>query len=69
MAAPISVEHAMKLVLEHTQPLPVVEYGLNDPLLLGSLLAENIVSSVCIPEAPTSIMDGYAVSAPLEPGV
>eukprot|EP01031_Cornospumella_fuschlensis_P041156 gene41156-50214_t len=69
MDAPISVEQAMKLVLEHTLPLPVAEYSLQDPYLLGSILAEDIVSSVCIPEAPTSIMDGYAVVAPLQPGV
>lgn len=69
MEVPISVEEALRRVLENSHPLDVVSYRLDDDRLLGSVLAESVFASGNIPLLPTSIMDGFAVSAPLAAGV
>ena len=82
MSLVISVEEAIHLVLKIAEPLPVQECKL-DSELLGMTLATDIVaegmncysssiielSSAPFPYFPASIMDGYAVSGPLDPGV
>ncbi len=57
----LSVDEALKLVLDHTQPLGPqrveVDYS------LGMLLAETITSDIDSPPHDKSIVDGYAVIA------
>lgn len=66
-AAPISVEEAICCVLQTVQPLaPVIEPL--SPDLIGKVLAQTLVASSPFPPFQASIMDGYAVVAPLEPG-
>jgi gephyrin len=64
---PISVEEAIRRVLQETKPLATEELTLTSKLL-GHVLAENLVAKEPFPNFPASIMDGYAVKAPLEPG-
>ncbi len=64
----ISVEEAICKVLQQTSPLELEKLPLT-PGLLGRTLSENLYASAPFPSFPASIMDGYAVKAPLQPGV
>ncbi|QRV72589.1 molybdopterin-binding domain protein [Ceratobasidium sp. AG-Ba] len=72
----ISMDEAMKLVLDIAQPLESVTLDVNSSLA-GHVLSEDITSSQEIPATPTTNVDGYAVQdsiyrintgAPLPPG-
>jgi len=65
--SPISVEEAIRLVLLHVEPLEacVVRLG---PELLGRTIAQDVVARENFPPFAASIMDGYAVVGPLDPG-
>eukprot|EP01038_Epipyxis_sp_PR26KG_P013753 gene13753-18445_t len=64
--ATFSVEEAVQKVLQYTKPLPIISIQLNKSL--HYTLAEDIVATHDFPEFPISIMDGYAVKAPMAPG-
>jgi molybdopterin molybdotransferase len=55
----LTVDEALRLVLEHAQPLPAVEVDCADAL--DHVLAERVVSDVDSPPHDKSIVDGYAV--------
>ena len=57
----LSVEEALRRVLQHVTPLPPVQIGLSDAL--GCVLAEAIVSDIDSPPHDKSIVDGYAVQS------
>mmetsp|Transcript_16494 Transcript_16494/g.17844 ORF Transcript_16494/g.17844 Transcript_16494/m.17844 type:complete len:648 (+) Transcript_16494:44-1987(+) len=67
-AAPISVEEAIQRVLLNTPALLTHEVKVSSDIL-GSVLAETLVAPAPFPSFPASIMDGYAVKGPIEPGV
>jgi gephyrin len=66
--SPISVEEAIRRVLLHTSSMRTEQVTLS-PDLLGRVIAENIVARENFPPFAASIMDGYAVVAPLTSGV
>lgn len=57
----LNVDEALKLVLEHVQPLPAVATALGEAR--GRVLTETIVSDIDSPPHDKSIVDGYAVIA------
>ncbi|KAI9915244.1 hypothetical protein PsorP6_007324 [Peronosclerospora sorghi] len=57
----ITVDHALELVLEHSQPLETERVPVSDAL--GVVLAEAILSPEPVPPFRASLMDGYAVVA------
>lgn len=61
-----SVEEAIIEVFKQAHTLPIESLPLSSSLL-GRILAEDIISKENFPPFPASIMDGYAVVAPLEP--
>lgn len=65
----INVDQALEEIFKHCHPLGIKRFRIDDSHLLGCVLAEDIISDQSIPLAPTSMMDGYAVSAPLPSGV
>jgi gephyrin len=67
-ASPISVEEAIKRVLHVSTCLSIETLTIGCDLL-GRTLAESLTASSPFPAFPASIMDGYAVKAPLEPGI
>lgn len=56
----LSVADALHTILEHCQPLPAQPLPLS-PSILGSVLAEDILSDLDMPPFDKSLMDGYAV--------
>jgi gephyrin len=56
----ISVDEAIAIMLQHTEPLPAVTVPLQQ-LQLGSILVQDAVAPDPLPPFPASIMDGYAV--------
>ena len=56
----ISVDEAIAIMLQHTEPLPAVTVPLQQ-LQLGSILAQDAGAPDPLPPFPASIMDGYAV--------
>lgn len=56
----LSVAQAQNLVLERTQPLPVVTMDLA-PEVLGLILAEDVASDLDMPPYDKALMDGFAV--------
>jgi gephyrin len=67
-ASPISVEEGIKRVLHVSTSLAVETHTIGCSML-GRTLAESLKATSPFPSFPASIMDGYAVKAPLEPGV
>jgi gephyrin len=67
METPISVEEAIKRVLLNTHVLQVESLPLS-PDLLGRIAAADVVARENFPPFAASIMDGYAVVGPLQPG-
>jgi gephyrin len=67
---PISVEEAIRRVMSATtaSTLPIEHLSLSTKLL-GRTLAAPLISRVPFPHFRASIMDGYAVQAPLTPGI
>jgi molybdopterin molybdotransferase len=64
----LSVDEAVRIVLAHAKPLPPETWPLSS-VVLGQVLAENIVSDVDLPPHTKSMMDGFAVrSADLAAG-
>ncbi|MDX1948656.1 MAG: molybdopterin molybdotransferase MoeA [Pirellulaceae bacterium] len=57
----LSVDEALKLVLDHAPPLPARSIPLES--VLGCLLAEEVASDIDSPPHDKSIVDGYAVIA------
>jgi len=55
----IPIEEAIRLVLEHTQPIDTIRVDLMDAL--GRTLAEDVRSDIHMPPFDKSAMDGYAV--------
>ena len=55
----ITMDEAIRIVLEHTQPSDVGSVDLMDAL--GRTLAEDIRSDIDMPPFDKSTMDGYAV--------
>ena len=58
-----SVDEATRLVLEHT-PSPVAVKLPVDGLLVGRVLAEDVLAREAVPAYRASIVDGYAVTVP-----
>lgn len=57
----ISIDEAIQRLVTQAKPVTdVEEVNLHDAL--GRILAENITSSLCVPPADNSAMDGYAVN-------
>jgi gephyrin len=67
METPISVEEAIKRVLLNTHVLQIESLPLS-PDLLGRIAAADVVARENFPPFAASIMDGYAVVGPLQPG-
>lgn len=63
----ISVDEALSIVLSNTITLPPRTLNLMESV--GHIIAQNKYAKGPIPSFPTSIMDGYAVMAPIEPGI
>ena len=57
----LSVDQAVKLVLDRTEPLPAVSTELADAC--GCVLAEAVISDVDSPPHDKAIVDGYAIVA------
>jgi len=55
----ISIEEALKTVLQHIEPLPPVETTLEESL--GRVLARDIQSQEDVPATPTTSRDGFAI--------
>lgn len=68
MEVPISVEEAIKRVLLNTHVLSTEALPLT-PALLGRTSAADVAAKENFPPFAASIMDGYAVVGPLQPGV
>lgn len=60
----LNVEHALALVLTESICLPAEQAELTD--VRGRVLAENIASDIDSPPHDKSVVDGYAIVAPLE---
>lgn len=65
--APISVEEAIRKVLTNIDPLSCCRSPLSSALL-GKTLAEDVMARESFPPFAASIMDGYAVVGPIQPG-
>ncbi|VEU21791.1 DEKNAAC102281 [Brettanomyces naardenensis] len=65
----VSMNDALHLISSYTPKSRIVEMDITNRELLGSVLAETVVSSVNVPEFPASIVDGYAVSSSDGPGI
>jgi gephyrin len=63
----ISVEEAVHIVLQHSHNLDIVEVSLME--CCGRVVSSDITANDPFPSFRASIMDGYAVVGPLEPGV
>eukprot|EP00428_Durinskia_dybowskii_P064949 CAMPEP_0170385268 /NCGR_PEP_ID=MMETSP0117_2-20130122/16425_1 /TAXON_ID=400756 /ORGANISM="Durinskia baltica, Strain CSIRO CS-38" /LENGTH=703 /DNA_ID=CAMNT_0010641041 /DNA_START=30 /DNA_END=2141 /DNA_ORIENTATION=- len=64
---PISVEEAILRVLMHSSALGCESLPLS-PALLGRIAGEDVVAKENFPPFAASIMDGFAVVGPLQPG-
>jgi len=56
----LSVEEALKIILEKCPASEAVEYPV-DSSLVGHILAEDVIASEAVPAYRASIVDGYAV--------
>jgi gephyrin len=63
----IETADAVSAVLERALPLPPVRVPLQD-VVLGSVLMERVIAARPLPPFPASVVDGYAVVAPVLPG-
>jgi len=62
----LSVDEALKLVLDHAQPLGPVELTTSDAWtseVLGCVLGESVTADIDSPPHHKSIVDGYAINA------
>ena len=66
MAELISVEDALRIVLDAAHPLPAETVGLDESP--GRVLAADALAAVDLPPFPSSAMDGFAVRASETPG-
>lgn len=57
----LSVEHALRIILEDILPLSSEKVGLNDSV--GRILAQDVVAAENMPPFANSSMDGYALRA------
>ena len=62
----ISVDEALRRVLEHVRPLPAQEVAIEDAA--GRVLASDALAVVDLPRFPSSAMDGFALRAADTPG-
>ncbi|KAI9728031.1 MAG: hypothetical protein M1834_007845 [Cirrosporium novae-zelandiae] len=63
----ISVEEALATIFSET-PTPTITTQPVNPSLVGSILAEDVKSNCAVPAYRASIVDGYAIVAPIEIG-
>ena len=66
MADLLSVEEALRIVLEHARPLPTEAVALDESA--GRVLAADALATVDLPPFPSSAMDGFAVRSDETPG-
>lgn len=66
VSALVSVDDALRLVLDRSRPLPPVEVAVDDAA--GRVLAEAARAMVALPPFHSSAMDGFAVRAADTPG-
>jgi molybdopterin molybdotransferase len=66
MAALLSVEDALAIVLEHARPLEAENVALDEAA--GRVLAEPALAAVDLPPFPSSAMDGFALRSNETPG-
>ncbi|KAH3668332.1 hypothetical protein OGAPHI_002086 [Ogataea philodendri] len=64
----ISVPEAYEKIVQHTPQPEILELSVLDPQVVGSVVAEDIYSSLDVPNFRASIVDGYAVVAEDGPG-
>ncbi|CEL59348.1 Gephyrin OS=Homo sapiens GN=GPHN PE=1 SV=1 [Rhizoctonia solani AG-1 IB] len=64
----ISMDEAMKLVLQVSKPLETVKLDVNSRLA-GHVLCEDVAASHELPANPTTNVDGYAVQVPYKKGI
>ena len=57
----LSVEEALKLVIEHTPTPQTVVHAVN-PSIAGFVLAEDVTATEAVPAFRASIVDGYAIT-------
>jgi gephyrin len=65
----IEVDEAIKIVLTEIKKSPIISSILSLEEAKGHVISTDILCEKPFPEFPTSIMDGYAVFAPLSPGI
>lgn len=58
----LSVEDALKQIVDHTPPSTIVKVPVNEDLI-GTVLAEDVKANEAVPAFRASIVDGYAVIA------
>ena len=63
----LSVDEALSRILDEVRVLPSNSISILDSI--GCYASEAIIARESVPMFPTSIMDGYAVKAPLHPGI
>ncbi|CAE6443693.1 unnamed protein product [Rhizoctonia solani] len=63
----VSMDEAIKLVLQVSEPLEPVALDVN-PRLAGHVLFEDVTATHALPATPTTNVDGYAVHAPYKKG-
>lgn len=57
----LSMGSAFDLINKHTPLSNIVEVSITDPLLPGSIVAEDVLAPINVPNFRASIVDGYAV--------
>lgn len=56
-----SVDDALQMVMDSAQTLPPTLMALNNPMITGSVMSQDIRAPVNVPQCPVSFVDGYAV--------
>jgi gephyrin len=64
----ISFEDALDMILKQSVVLDKMDISIFDPLVLGTVLASDIVAQKSLPEFRASVVDGYAVKSLDGPG-
>ncbi|CAE6480419.1 unnamed protein product [Rhizoctonia solani] len=63
----VSMDEAIKLVLQVSEPLEPVTLDVN-PRIAGHVLSKDVTATHALPATPTTNVDGYAVHAPYKKG-
>ncbi|CDK29225.1 unnamed protein product [Kuraishia capsulata CBS 1993] len=64
----VSVEESYKLISQHTPESEAITMNVQDDLFVGSVVAEDVLAPVSVPNFRASIVDGYAVVSSDGPG-